>query len=84
MDQLFHDLAKLKDEKPGSTIAQAAIDNMYQTFNNTLGYHYTLEAFAGLGQLYLQDERLTENLRQYGDGFPEFLAAAMTSYTQKT
>jgi hypothetical protein len=32
----------------------------------------------------VQDERFTENLRQYGDGFPEFLAAAMTYYAQKT
>ena len=84
MNQLFHDLENLKDENPAATIAQAAIANMYHTFNDTLGYHYTLEAFAGLGQLYVQDERFTENLRQYGDGFPEFLAAAMTYYAQKT
>ncbi|GAB2021105.1 hypothetical protein RyT2_01780 [Pseudolactococcus yaeyamensis] len=83
MNQLFHDLAKLKDEQPTSPIAQAAIDNMYHVFNDTLGYHYTLEVFAGLGQMYLQDERFTENLRQYGEGFPEFLAAAMTDYAQK-
>ena len=56
---------------------------MYHTFNDTLGYHYTLEAFAGLGQMYVQDERFTENLRQYGEGFPEFLAVAMTYYAQK-
>jgi len=83
MNQLFHDLAKLKDEKPTATITQAAIANMYHTFNDTLGYHYTLEAFAGLGQMYVQDERFTENLRQYGEGFPEFLAVAMTYYAQK-
>lgn len=83
MNQLFHDLAKLKDEKPTATITQAAIANMYHTFNDTLGYHYTLEAFAGLGQMYVQDERFTENLRQYGEGFPEFLVVAMTYYAQK-
>ncbi|MGO2384137.1 MAG: TipAS antibiotic-recognition domain-containing protein [Pseudolactococcus laudensis] len=33
--------------------------------------------------MYLQDERFTENLRQYGEEFLEFLAAAMTYYAQK-
>ena len=76
--------AVIKEPVLGALLVKGAIANMYHTFNDTLGYHYTLEAFAGLGQLYVQDERFTENLRQYGDGFPEFLAAAMTYYAQKT
>lgn len=84
LTSLFEDLAKLQDEPPASKVAQAAIDQMYQTFNTSLGYHYTLEAFAGLGQLYLADARFTDNLRQYGDKLPEFLAAGMAIYARQT
>jgi DNA-binding transcriptional MerR regulator len=82
MTDLFHDLAKVKDEDPASEVAQAAINQMYHFFNDNLGYHYSLAAFAGLGQLYVQDERFTENLSQYGIGLPEFLATAMTIYAE--
>lgn len=78
---LFEDLARLQDEPPASKNAQEAIDRMYHILNTTLGYHYTLDAFAGLGQLYLEDTRFTENLRQYGERLPEFLAEAMTIYS---
>lgn len=80
LTDLFADLALLKDASPKSAQVQKKIDNLYQTFNNDLGYHYTLEAFAGVGELYVADMRFHDNLSQYADGFPEFLSEAIKVY----
>lgn len=78
---LFTDLAQLMEDRPNSDRVQKAIDNLYQTFNHELGYHYTLDAFAGVGDLYVSDERFHENLSRYEVGFPEFLSSAINIYT---
>lgn len=83
MDDLFIELASIRTEAPDSEKAQKAIDKMYRHFNQNFGYHYTLEAFAGLGQMYVCDSRFTENIDQYGEGLSLFLSEAMLIYAQK-
>ena len=78
---LFTNLALLIDEAPQSTQVQQAIDILYQTFNQDLGYHYTKAAFAGVGELYVSDMRFHNNLNQYADGFANFLSEAISIYT---
>ena len=80
MDGLFRELGKLKDESPSSETAQKAIDKMYKYFNNNFGYGYTLEAFANLGKMYVEDERFTKNIEKYGEGLSVFLTEAMKVY----
>jgi len=82
MDSLFTELAKLKDEESNSEKTQTAIDKMYKYFNASFGYHYTLEAFAGVGQMYILDERFTQNIDKYGEGLSAFLAKAMSVYAE--
>lgn len=82
MDSLFSSLAKVREEQPNSKTAQEEIGKMYNYFNSNLGYHYTPEAFAGLGQMYVDDERFTKNIDKYGDGLSKFLAEAMKIYAQ--
>lgn len=82
MDALFMELATVKTEAPDSDIAQKAMDKMYHQFNQNFGYHYTPEAFAGVGQLYVSDPRFTENVDQYGEGLSHFLAEAMRIYAE--
>ena len=82
MDDLFKELALLRDDNPAGEPAQAAMDKMYKYFNQNFGYHYTLEAFAGLGQMYVEDSRFTENIDQYGEGLSVFLREAMNIYAQ--
>lgn len=82
MHMLFTKLAKLRNDDPRAEQSQAAIDEMYQHFNQNFGYFYTLEAFAGLGQMYVQDSRFTKNIDQYGAGLAAFLAEAMAVYAQ--
>ena len=50
---------------------------MYDFFNENMGYYYTSKAFAGIGQLYITDERFTRNINQYRVGLAEFLAESM-------
>lgn len=83
MDDLFSSLAALRDEDPASDLAQKAMDRMFQHFNQNFGHAYTPEAFAGVGQLYVADERFTQNIDRYGQGLSKFLAEAMAIYAQR-
>lgn len=82
MDDLFTELAKLRKEAPASEASQVAIDKMYQHFNRNFGYQYTLEAFARLDQMYINDNRFTDNIDKYGEGLSAFLAEAMGIYAK--
>jgi len=72
MDHLFTELATIRNENPASDTAQKAMEKMYRHFNKNFGYQYTLEAFAGVGQMYITDIRFTENVDQYGKGLSQF------------
>ena len=48
-------------------------------FLNKMG-NYSLEAFAGLGQMYVEDERFTKNIDQFGEGLAVFMRDAMEVY----
>ena len=80
MDQMFRELAKLCRKSPESEVVQNAINNMYRFFNDNFGVTYSLEAFAGLGQLYISDSRFTQNIDQYAEGLSAFLSKAMGYY----
>ena len=64
-------------------IAQKAIALMFKHFNQNFGHSYTTEAFAGVGQLYVSDERFTQNIDRYGQGLSTFLAEAMSIFAQR-
>lgn len=80
MNHLFQKLATLRHLDPASAEVQAEMKTMYEFFNANFGYHYTPEAFGGLGQLYVQDERFAQNIDQYGEGLAAFLSRAMAIY----
>lgn len=80
MDALFRELAQFKDQDPSGPEVQQAMSRMYHFFNANFGYHYTPEAFAGLGQLYVEDQRFTKNIDWYGEGLSAFLSKAMKVY----
>lgn len=78
----FTALAALRGGDPAGEEAQAAVAGLYRYFNENFGHHYTPEAFAGLGQMYVEDARFTKNIDQYGEGLAAFLAKAMGLYAQ--
>jgi len=38
---------------------------------------------AGLGKMYVADERFKKNIDKYGEGTAEFVADAIAAYTKK-
>ncbi|MDS9472058.1 MerR family transcriptional regulator [Sporosarcina pasteurii] len=81
MNRIYFMLAKLRHESPESEEAQKAIGEWYD-FLNKMG-NYSPEAFAGLGQVYVDDERFTKNIDQFGEGLAVFMRDAMAVYAQK-
>ena len=82
MEDLFTGLARIRHEAPESPEAQQAMAAMYDYFNSGFGYQYGPEAFAGVGQMYITDERFTANIDRYGRGLSKFLAEAMKIYAE--
>ncbi|KIL35058.1 MerR family transcriptional regulator [Cohnella kolymensis] len=78
---IYQKIAAVRNGSPESEEAQAAIGEWY-TLLNRMGV-YSLEAFKGLGQLYVDDERFTKNIDKYGDGLAKYMRDAMAVYADK-
>ncbi|MHA6481915.1 MerR family transcriptional regulator [Paenibacillus sp. strain BS8-2] len=78
MNELYHKLAEVRQEDPASETAQAAIGQWFKLLNK-MG-SYSLEAFKGLGQMYVDDVRFTRNIDQFGEGLSLFMRDAMAHY----
>ncbi|QHS24021.1 MerR family transcriptional regulator [Virgibacillus sp. MSP4-1] len=80
-DRIYKDLAAIRHSSPDSEEAQVAIKVWYD-YLNKIG-HYSLDAFKGLGQMYVADERFTKNIDQYGEGLAVFMRDAMAIYADR-
>lgn len=78
MNDIYRSLAELRHDDPASEAAQAAIKRWYELLNK-MG-SYSLEAFRGLGQMYVDDTRFTQNIDKFGDGLALFMRDAMGIY----
>ncbi|SCW64457.1 DNA-binding transcriptional regulator, MerR family [Paenibacillus tianmuensis] len=78
MNGIYAQLAELRGGSPDSAEAQAAIKEWYELLNQ-MG-PYSLEAFKGLGQMYMDDERFTQSIDRFGDGLAKFMRDAMAVY----
>ncbi|MEK3936857.1 MerR family transcriptional regulator [Sporosarcina sp. FSL W7-1349] len=78
MNRIYFKLADLRHLPPASAEAQEAIGEWY-VFLNKMG-SYSLEAFKGLGEMYVADERFTKNIDQFGKGLAEWMRDAMGVY----
>lgn len=81
MNAIYTKLAALRGGSPESDEAQSAIKEWYD-FLNKIG-NYSLDAFKGLGQMYVADERFTKNIDQFGEGLAQFMCDAMAIYADK-
>jgi|SRR5690625_46456 len=77
---IYRDLATIRHEEPDSDIAQKGIKVWYD-FLNKMG-NYSMDAFEGLGQMYVADERFTQNIDQFGEGLAVFMCDAMAVYAK--
>ncbi|WP_243525055.1 MerR family transcriptional regulator [Bacillus pseudomycoides] len=77
-NNIYRKLAELRNGATDSKEAQEAIQVWYEYLQN-FG-HYSIEAFKGLGQMYVDDERFTKNIDQFGEGLARFMCDAMAIY----
>lgn len=81
-DKIFTKLASLRDKDPQSDEAQAGIKEWYEFLSSNF-HQYSLEVFAGLGEMYVQDERFTKSIDKYGEGLAQFMSEAMKVFAEK-
>lgn len=81
MNRIYFKLAELRHLSPASEAAQEAIGTWYVHLNK-MG-SYSLEAFQGLGEMYIADERFTKNIDQFGAGLAKFMCKAMRVYVEQ-
>ncbi|OUS76529.1 MerR family transcriptional regulator [Paenibacillus sp. MY03] len=79
MNELYRKLASVRHDDPSSEASQEAIGQWF-TLLNQMG-SYSLEAFKGLGQMYVDDARFTRNIDQFGEGLALFMRDAMAYYS---
>lgn len=80
VNDTFRNLAAIRHLSPNSKAAQEGMKEWYQLLNR-MG-SYSLEAFKGLGHLYVNDARYTKNIDQFGAGLAAFMRDAMTVYAE--
>ncbi|MFB5268712.1 MerR family transcriptional regulator [Paenibacillus enshidis] len=78
MNAIYRKLAQLRGGTPDTVEAQKAIGEWY-SFITRFG-NYTPEAFKGLGEMYVEDDRFRHNIDRFGEGLAVFMREAMASY----
>lgn len=78
---IYFKLAEIRHLDPASDEAQAGIREWYDMLNK-MG-SYSPEAFRGLGQMYVDDERFTKNIDKFGDGLALFMRDAMAVFADR-
>ena len=73
---------KQRGASAGSAEAQALVAKL-QTHITENYYTCTDEILAGLGKMYVADERFKKNIDKYGEGTAEFAAEAIAVYCRK-
>ena len=77
-NDIYRRLAAVRTLAPDSKEAQKEIHEWYLLLN-TIGT-YSLDSFKGLGQMYVDDERFTNNIDTFGEGLATFMRDAMAFY----
>ena len=84
MMAIFAEFAALKDSgaSADSSDAQALVAKL-QAHITANYYTCTDEILAGLGKMYVADERFKKNIDKYGEGTAEFAAEGIRIYVEK-
>ena len=84
MMAIFAEFAACKDSgmSADSTEAQALVAKL-QAHITANYYTCTDEILAGLGKMYVADERFNKNINKYGEGTAEFASTAIEAYCGK-
>ena len=81
---IFAEFAVCKESGASADSAEAqALLAKLQAHITENYYTCTYEILAGLGKMYVADERFKKNIDKYSDGTAEFVAGAIEIYCQK-
>ena len=69
-------------ESPASVQAQNLVKALQEHITENY-YHCTNEILAGLGQMYVADERFQNNIDKHGEGTAAFICEAIKAYCRK-
>ena len=79
---IFAEFAECKDSGASADSAEAqALVAKLQAHITTNYYTCTDEILAGLGKMYVADERFKKNIDKYGEGTAEFASEAIAIFT---
>ena len=83
MKAIFAEFAALKNSgaSADSAEAQALVANLQAHITSNY-YTCTDEILAGLGKMYVADERFKKNIDKYGEGTAEFAAEGIRIYVE--
>jgi hypothetical protein len=79
MDQILAAFAACREEAPEQTEAQRLVGQL-QDYITANYYHCTKEILAGLGQMYVADERFKSNIDRHSDGTASYISEAIKVY----
>lgn len=82
MESIFARFAALRSTSPAAPEVQALVGE-WQRFITDHYYTCTKEILAGLGQMYVSDDRFRENLDRHGPGTADFMSRAITAYCKR-
>ena len=84
MNSVFAEFAECRNcgERADSDTAQQLVKKL-QDYITANFYHCTDDILAGLGQMYVCDERFRNNINSHGDGTAEFVSEAIGIYCKK-
>lgn len=80
--EIFKAFNELKTTDPTSETAHQLVKK-WQDYITQYFYQCTDDILAGLGLMYVYDERFKENIDQYGEGTAQFMSDAIASYCKK-
>ena len=80
---IFAEFAACKDSGASADSAEAqTLVAKLQAYNTANYYTCTDEILAGLGKMYVADERFKKNIDKYGEGTAEFTAEGIRIYVE--
>ncbi len=81
LEYIFRDFAELMQSgaEPDSSDAQVLVKKL-QDYITENYYTCTDDILAGLGQMYVADERFKNNIDKYADGTAEYVSKAIRAY----
>jgi DNA-binding transcriptional MerR regulator len=78
-DEIYKNFSANMDKAPDAPAVQKLVAD-WQAHITKYYYNCTKEILAGLGEMYVMDERFTKNIDRHGKGLASFISRAIAAY----